>query len=70
MQNWLDDGQADVPPEKVRVPFMVSPTVGRVEPQSNGRGAAHRLYAGATAGRPRDGVLAQCAGGALEEGGR
>ncbi|MES2007269.1 MAG: fimbria/pilus periplasmic chaperone [Pseudomonadota bacterium] len=40
VQNWLDDGQADMPPEKVRVPFTLSPAVGRVEPS---KGAVLRI---------------------------
>jgi len=32
VQSWVDDGHADVPPEQVRVPFVLAPSVSRVEP--------------------------------------
>ncbi|KVN99081.1 molecular chaperone [Burkholderia ubonensis] len=31
-QSWIDDGRADVPPERLHVPFVVAPAVTRVEP--------------------------------------
>ncbi|MFJ1257781.1 molecular chaperone [Cupriavidus sp. CuC1] len=40
VQSWLDDGRADVPPEKVQVPFMLAPAVTRVEPS---KGAVLRI---------------------------
>lgn len=40
VQSWLDDGQADQPPEDVRVPFVVQPAVTRVDAAG---GAALRI---------------------------
>ncbi len=40
VQNWLDDGRENIPPEKMKVPFTIAPAVGRVEP---GRGAVLRI---------------------------
>ncbi|AOY93697.1 hypothetical protein BKK79_19215 [Cupriavidus sp. USMAA2-4] len=34
MQTWIDDGRADLPPDRVTTPFMVTPAVSRVEPDS------------------------------------
>ncbi len=34
VQSWVDDGRANVPPEQMKVPFVVAPAVGRVEPSS------------------------------------
>ncbi|MBN3790745.1 fimbria/pilus periplasmic chaperone [Burkholderia sp. Ac-20353] len=31
-QSWIDDGRVDVPPEKLQVPFIVAPSVARIEP--------------------------------------
>ncbi|QVN19234.1 fimbrial biogenesis chaperone [Burkholderia pyrrocinia] len=39
-QSWIDDGRADVPPEQMRTPFVVAPTLVRVEA---GRGAVLRI---------------------------
>ncbi|KAB0638717.1 molecular chaperone [Burkholderia stagnalis] len=39
-QSWIDDGRADVPPERLHVPFVVAPAVARVEP---GKGAVLRI---------------------------
>ncbi|OXI90437.1 molecular chaperone [Burkholderia sp. AU31652] len=39
-QSWIDDGRVDVPPEKMRTPFVVAPTLVRVEA---GRGAVLRI---------------------------
>ncbi|MCA7953120.1 fimbria/pilus periplasmic chaperone [Burkholderia seminalis] len=41
-QSWIDDGRADVPPEQMRTPFIVAPTLVRVEA---GRGAVLRITA-------------------------
>lgn len=32
VQSWVDDGQADVLPQDLQVPFVVAPAVSRVEP--------------------------------------
>ncbi|WP_420994769.1 fimbrial biogenesis chaperone [Cupriavidus sp. 30B13] len=40
VQSWLDDGHADIPPEKVQVPFVLAPSVARVEP---GKGTVLRI---------------------------
>ncbi|MGY3256078.1 fimbrial biogenesis chaperone [Pseudomonas chlororaphis] len=40
VQSWVDDGRANVPPEQMKVPFVVAPAVGRVEP---GSGAVLRI---------------------------
>lgn len=34
VQSWVDDGQANVAPEELKVPFVVAPAVSRVDPQS------------------------------------
>lgn len=39
-QSWIDDGRADVPPEQMRTPFVVEPTLARVEA---GRNAVLRI---------------------------
>ncbi|WP_334070137.1 molecular chaperone [Burkholderia ambifaria] len=39
-QSWIDDGRVDVPPERLRTPFVVAPAVLRVEP---GRSAVLRI---------------------------
>ncbi|HEF5870665.1 TPA: fimbria/pilus periplasmic chaperone [Burkholderia cenocepacia] len=39
-QSWIDDGRANVPPEQMRTPFVVAPTLTRVEA---GRGAVLRI---------------------------
>ncbi|WP_081059269.1 molecular chaperone [Burkholderia anthina] len=39
-QSWIDDGRADVPPEQMRTPFVVTPTLARVEA---GRSAVLRI---------------------------
>jgi len=39
-QSWIDDGRANVPPEQMRTPFVVAPTLVRVEA---GRGAVLRI---------------------------
>ncbi|VWD31556.1 fimbrial biogenesis chaperone [Burkholderia contaminans] len=39
-QSWIDDGRADVPPEQMRTPFVVAPTLVRVEA---GRSAVLRI---------------------------
>jgi len=39
-QSWIDDGRADVPPEQMRTPFVVAPTLARVEA---GRSAVLRI---------------------------
>ncbi|GAU01835.1 MULTISPECIES: molecular chaperone [Burkholderia cepacia complex] len=39
-QSWIDDGRANVPPEQMRTPFIVTPTLVRVEA---GRGAVLRI---------------------------
>ncbi|WP_257128135.1 fimbrial biogenesis chaperone [Burkholderia sp. MSMB1072] len=39
-QSWIDDGRADVPPEEMRTPFLVAPTLVRVE---TGRNAVLRI---------------------------
>ncbi len=39
-QSWIDDGRIDVPPEQLQVPFVVAPSLKRVEP---GRGAVLRI---------------------------
>ncbi|WGS43765.1 fimbria/pilus periplasmic chaperone [Burkholderia sp. JSH-S8] len=31
-QSWIDDGRVDVPPEQLQVPFIVAPSLKRVEP--------------------------------------
>ncbi|MXN73557.1 fimbria/pilus periplasmic chaperone [Burkholderia sp. 4701] len=31
-QSWIDDGRVDVPPEQLQVPFVVAPSLKRVEP--------------------------------------
>lgn len=41
VQSWLDDGRADLSPEIMVVPFIVSPAVTRIEPESTTR---LRLY--------------------------
>lgn len=40
VQSWVDDGHVNVPPEQMKVPFVVAPAVGRVEP---GSGAVLRI---------------------------
>ncbi|MBK5408904.1 fimbria/pilus periplasmic chaperone [Pseudomonas sp. TH34] len=40
VQSWVDDGRVDVPPEQMKVPFVVAPAVGRVE---SGQGAVLRI---------------------------
>jgi len=40
MQTWIDDGRADLPPDRAASPFVVTPAVSRVEP---GSGAALRI---------------------------
>lgn len=39
-QSWVDDGRVDVPPEQLQVPFIVAPSLKRVEP---GRSAVLRI---------------------------
>ncbi|MDR0243160.1 MAG: fimbria/pilus periplasmic chaperone [Burkholderia sp.] len=39
-QSWIDDGRANVPPEQMQTPFVVAPTLARVEA---GRGAVLRI---------------------------
>jgi P pilus assembly chaperone PapD len=39
-QTWIDDGRVEVPPEQMRTPFVVAPSLMRVEP---GRGAVLRI---------------------------
>jgi len=34
VQSWIDDGDTSQPPEKIRVPFMLTPPVTRVAPGS------------------------------------
>ncbi|EHP41409.1 chaperone CupB2 [Cupriavidus basilensis OR16] len=34
MQSWIDDGRLELTPEQVKVPFTVSPAVGRVDPDN------------------------------------
>ena len=33
IQSWLDDGQEDVDPQALNVPFIASPPVSRVDPK-------------------------------------
>lgn len=40
VQSWIDDGRADLSPQQMKVPFVVAPAVGRVEP---GSGAVLRI---------------------------
>ncbi|WP_454727562.1 MULTISPECIES: fimbrial biogenesis chaperone [Cupriavidus] len=40
VQSWIDDGHADIPPEQVRVPFVLAPAVTRAEP---GKGLVLRI---------------------------
>jgi len=40
MQTWIDDGRADLPPDRATSPFVVTPAVSRVEP---GSGAVLRI---------------------------
>lgn len=39
-QSWIDDGRVEVPPEQLRTPFVVTPTLTRVEP---GKSAVLRI---------------------------
>lgn len=30
MQAWIDDGDTSLPPEKIQVPFMLTPPVAKI----------------------------------------
>ncbi|VEB57292.1 periplasmic chaperone protein [Salmonella enterica subsp. enterica] len=34
VQSWIDDGNTSLPPEKIQVPFMLTPPVARVAAES------------------------------------
>jgi chaperone protein EcpD len=54
VQAWLDDGNADAAPNEIKVPFMLLPSVFRVEPH---RGQALRImFTGADMPKDRESI--------------
>ncbi|AUN53791.1 TPA: fimbria/pilus periplasmic chaperone [Klebsiella pneumoniae] len=55
IQSWIDDGNVDAPPEKIQVPFVLTPPINRVEPS---KGQTLRVsYTGGTQPTDKESVF-------------
>lgn len=55
IQSWIDDGDMTVKPENIRVPFILTPPINRVDP---GKGQTLRLsYTGAALPMDKESVF-------------
>ncbi len=59
VQSWLDDGRDDTNPQELKLPFIITPPVSRIDPQKVNPFGSHTGWF--IAARSRIPILVQCA---------